>query len=612
MTKEINNILIAELLRDVAASYQILDEDRYRFQIIAYQRAADGIEKLSSEVKDYYDENKLHEIPGVGKSIAAHLKELFETGKSTHFEDMLGKLPKAVFVLMKVPGIGPKKAFRLSNEFKLSAESPLKELLDLAQKDKIAQLDGFGEESQKDIIEGIQEYLVKPPERALLIDANDIANELTEWLSVVPGVIAVNTLGSLRRRASTVGDIDISVSSLNAEPVFDKLVQFPRIHRVIERGEHSCSILLPGSVQIDVMVQPPVAYGSLLQHFTGSKHHNVALREYALKKNLSLSEYGIKSTNAEFNKKHKDNYNERLNLYQFSDEVKFYNALDLDFVPPELREDTGEIQSTILHNLPSLVELSDIKGDLQMHSDFDIETSHDIGQSSMREISHKAIEMGYEYIAFTEHNPSQKGHTPNQMVDLLEKKREAVAKLNFELVKTVKSQSNKNTRVFKVFNSLEVDILPTGRLAVSDRALEILDFALVSIHSSFKQNKTVATRRVLEALSIPNVKIFAHPTGRLLNKREGVNLDWDLIFDYVLKNNKWIEINADPHRLDLPDVLIKEAVKRGVKMTLGTDSHHVDGLQNMKYGVWNARRGWAEKKDIINTSSLSDFEHMIR
>lgn len=612
MNSEINNISLAELLRDVAASYQILDEDRYRFQVIAYQRAADGIEKLSSEVKDYYDDNKLSEIPGVGKSISEHLKELFATGRSKHFDDMVGKLPKAVFALMKVPGIGPKKAYRLATEFSLSSTNSLKDLLEIAKKGEIATLDGFGEESQKDIIEAIQEYLVKPPERILIDEADRIANNIIEWLKSVPGIISVDTLGSSRRRASTVGDIDLSVSARDSGSVFDRLVEFAQIVRVIERGEHSCSILLPGNIQVDVMVQPREAYGSLLQHFTGSKHHNIALREYALKKGLSLSEYGIKTANKEFAHAHKDTFNKELKLYQFSNEKDFYGALGLKYIAPELREDNGEIAASLTDTLPNLVEETDIKGDLQIHSDFDIETSHDVGSSSMRDIAMKAIDLNYEYIAFTEHNPSQKGHSINQTVSLLQKKREKIAKLNFELVKTVKNLTNKkSTRVFKIFNSLEVDILPTGRLAISDRALEILDFALVSIHSSFKQPKAVATRRVLEALSYPNVKIFAHPTGRLLNKREGVNLDWDLILEFALKNNKWIEINADPHRLDLPDVLVKQAVKSGVKMTLGTDSHHIDGLSNMKYGVWVARRGWAEKGNIVNSSTLSEFERII-
>lgn len=592
-TKYPSNIELAELLRDIAAVYQIKDEAKYRFQKVAYERAADGIEKLSSEVKDYFDANNLQEIPGVGKSIADHLNELFKTGKSTHFEEMLSKYPRSLFTLMKVPGIGPKKAYRLVTELKISEKNTLQDVLDEAKRDSISKMEGFGEESQKDIVEGINEYLVKPPERVLISEATDISEKYIEYLKEIPQVVKIDTLGSLRRRASTVGDIDLSVATDDPKAVFDRFVSFPMVTRVIERGEHSSSVLLPQNIQVDLMIQPKDQYGSLLQHFTGSKHHNVALREYSLKKNMSLSEYGIKDTKTG-------------KVSKFSDEKDFYAHLGLSYIPPEIREGRGEIEAAEKKQIPKLIELSDVKGDLQIHSDFDIETSHDVGDSSMESICKKAIGLGYEYIAFTEHNPSQKGHTESGVIELLKKKSEKIKRLNSSFVKSVKDK-----RVFKVFNSLEVDILPSGNLAITDKALEELDFALVSLHSSFKQSKEESTKRVLSALAHPKVKIFAHPTGRLLNKREGVNLDWDKIFDFVLKNNKWIEINADPHRLDLPDVLVKDAVNLGVKLTLGTDSHHEEGLLNMKYGVFVARRGWASKKDIMNTRSLSEFESVL-
>ena len=249
--------------------------------------------------------------------------------------------------------------------------------------------------------------------------------------------------------------------------------------------------------------------------------------------------------------------------------------------------------------LPNLVELKDIKGDLQMHSDYDIETSHDVGASSMEELIKKAEELNYEYIAMTEHNPSQRGHAQAQVLEILKRKRNKVDQLNSS-VKSV-----------KVFNSLEIDMLPDGRLPVDDKGLETLDFALVSIHSSFKKSRDEMTKRVLAGLAHPKVKIFAHPTARLLEKREGVELDWGKIFDFCLKNGKWIEINADPHRLDLPDFLIRDAVKLGVKLTLGTDSHHKDGMDNMRSGVAMARRGWAKRKDIINTKNLQEFTKVL-
>ena len=342
------------------------------------------------------------------------------------------------------------------------------------------------------------------------------------------------------------------------------------------------------------MAQPPESYGSLLQHFTGSKHHNIALREYALKNGLSLSEYGIRKSQTPGSK-----------IQKFKTEKEFYRYLGLEYIEPELREDTGEIEAAKGNMLPKLVELKDVKSDLQIHSSFDIETSHDLGESTMEEIVKKADELGYEYLAFTEHNPSQKGHTDKQIVEILKKKREKIDQLNYSLAK------GRNNRIQKVFNSLEIDMKSDGRLPVSEEGLDTLDFALVSIHSNFDLERGAQTKRVLSALSHPKVKIFAHPTGRKLNEREGAELNWPEIFNFCLKNEKWIEINCDPMRLDLPDTLVREAVKTGVKLTFGTDAHHKDGLNNMIFGLSVARRGWATSSDIINTRSLGEFEKLI-
>jgi len=368
---------------------------------------------------------------------------------------------------------------------------------------------------------------------------------------------------------------------------------------VLEKGERTAGIIVAGGKQVDLMVEKPEAYGALLQHFTGSKHHNIALRELALKRNLSLSDYGIyfKTKN-------------RKTLKKIETEEEFYKTLGMDWIPPELREDTGEIDMALKHNLPDLVQLSEVKADLQIHSSFDIETSHDLGESSMEEVINKANSLGYEYVAFTEHNPSKSGHNETQTVEILKRKCEKVDKINYSL--RTASARNELRRVKKVFNSLEIDILPNGKLPVSDKGMETLDFALVSIHSSFRQNRVDMTRRVLSAMSHPKVKIFAHPTGRKVGAREGIDLDWEKIFDFCLKNNKWLEINADPMRLDLPDFLVRDAVKLGVKLTFGTDSHHIDSMDNMVFGVSVARRGWATKKDIVNTLSLEDFEKVLK
>jgi DNA polymerase (family 10) len=354
------------------------------------------------------------------------------------------------------------------------------------------------------------------------------------------------------------------------------------------------------------MAEDPKAYGALLQHFTGSKQHNIALREFALKQGLSLSDYGIKLVNrAKKSNLNSQNYNSKLKLYQYPTEEDFYNELGMEWIPPEIREDTGEIKAAQNHNLPKLIEFSDVKADLQIHSDFDIETSHDLGLSTMEEIVQKANKLGYEYVAFTEHNPSHGMHNERQIIDLLKRKKDKVEQLNNTYVKSVKGS------VKYVFNSLEIDILSDGKLPVTEKGLEILDFALVSIHSSFRQNKEAMTKRVLSALSHPKVKIFAHPTGRKLGSREGIELDWHKIFEYCLANAKWLEINSDPMRLDLPDFLVRDAIKSGVRLTLGTDAHHADHMENMKYGVSVARRGWSEKKDIVNTNNLEAFRIML-
>ncbi len=562
------NLQIAELLRDVAASYQLKDQNKYKFQIIAYERAADAVEHATSELKDLWDDGKLEEVPGIGPSIAEHLSELFKTGRSKHFDDLMKDIPPEAFKLMELPGIGIKTAMKLikeGNKKEISAK-----LAEVAEKEKKVK-------------------------RHLLPYAAMVASEIMDYMLKNSKVARVDPLGSLRRQASTIGDIDLSVATNDPAGVLTYFTKYPKSQKTIEKGEISSSILIPGDIRVDLMVQPVESYGSLLQHFTGSKHHNIALREFSLKKGYSLSEKGIREIQ---NTKHE--------IRKFKTEKEFYNFLGLDYIEPELREDTGEIEAAREHKLPKLVELSDIKSDLQIHSSFDIETSHDLGQSSMEEIVKKGRELGYEYLAFTEHNPAQTGHTDKQIVELLKKKHEKIEQLNYSL------SNLGNKRVKKVFNSLEIDMKSDGSLPVPEEGLQTLDFALVSIHSNFDLDRALQTKRVLTALSYPKVKIFAHPTGRKLNEREGAELNWPEIFDFCLKNSKWIEINCDPMRLDLPDTLVREAVKLGVKLTFGTDAHHADGMNNMTFGLSVARRGWCSASDIINTLSLSEFQKLLK
>ena len=587
------NSEIAELLRAVAAAYQLAGEEKNRFRIIAYQRAADAVEHASSELKDLWDEGALAEIPGIGKSISEHLDELFRIGRSKHFQSVLRGLPPQMFDLMAIPGIGAKTAYKLVKKLAISQKSAVEDLEKLAKSGMIRTLEGFGVESEKDIVKSIEEVRGRT-KRHLLPYAQVIAEEVIDWLAVCPFVKRADPLGSLRRKASTVGDIDIAVASDNPKAVIDHFVSYSKAQRVLEKGDISAGIVLPGDIQVDLMVQPPLAYGALLQHFTGSKHHNIALREYAIKRGLSLSEYGIK-LKAKGSK-----------LKKFSTEEEFYGALGLEWIAPELREDMGEIAFALKHKLPKLVELKSIKADLQIHSSFDIETSHDLGESSFEDVILKANGLGYEYLAFTEHNPSHSKHTESQITDLIKRKKDVIDKINYSFVKS------QNGSVKKVFNSLEIDVLPNGFLPIPEKALEYLDFALISIHSSFRLAKDEMTKRVISALSHPKVKVFAHPTARKLGKREGIELNWKTIFNFCLKHNKWLEINGDPMRLDLPDFLVHEAVKAGVKLTLGTDAHHIDAMDNMEYGVSVARRGWAERKDIVNTGHLKEFEKVLK
>lgn len=560
------NLEIAELLRNVASSYQYKDPIKYKFQIIAYNRAADSIEHANSELKDLWDDRKLDEVPSIGKSIATHLDEVFRTGKSKHFDELMKDIPKDAFTLMVLPKVGLKTAM------KMIAELPKSEL-----KLKINEA----------------EKLKNTVKRHLLPYAESIANEVVAWLKDGGNIEKIDTLGSLRRKSATVGDIDIAVATTKPLEIIERFVNYPKKQKVIEKGSVTSSLLLPSDVQVDILVMNPDAYGNALQHFTGSKFHNIALREHSLKKGWSMNEHGIKNVKTG-------------KTIGIKTEKELYEFLDLKYIEPELREDMGEIEASKNNNLPDLVKLDDIKADLQIHSNFDIETSHDLGINSMEEIVKRAGELNYEYLAFTEHNPSKKGHDEKQIEDILKRKREKVDELNYS------SQNNKNKRIPFVFNSLEIDMGKDGSLPVSVKGLETLDFALVSIHSSFDLSRNDMTDRVLRALSYPNVKIFAHPTGRKINEREGVELNWEKIFEYCLKNDKWIEINCDPMRLDLPDTLVRDAVKLGVKLTMGTDTHSIDMMDNMKYGVNVARRGWAERKDIINTRNLKEFKEMLQ
>ena len=575
--KSLTNEDVAKLLKDVAAAYSIKNESKYRFQILAYQKAADSIERLTHQVKDLIAENSLDKVPGVGSSLKSHLLELFKTGRVKHFDEVLGKTPRAFFPLLDVPGFGPKKAYKIVDEFDLdNPNTVIDDVYKLAKKGKIAPIPSFGEKSQSDIIRAIEEYKIGKTKsaRMVLAFAQEIANTLLDYLKKEKAVIEAYPLGSLRRMKSTIGDVDIAVSSKEPKKVIEHFVNYPYKDRIIEKGDITASIITSGNKQIDLMVLMPEQMGSLLQHFTGSKEHNIKLREYAIKKGYSLSEKGIKLKNGK--------------LKTFRDEESFYGFLGLDWIPPEIRENQGEIEAAAGHELPKLVTLKEIRGEFHVHSSYPIEPSHDLGANDMQVMLNKAKNLGYEYLGFSEHNPSIGNHSESEIYNILVKRNKKIEQLKL---------SNKYIRII---NLLEVDILASGKLALSDRCLNLLDMAIVSIHSSFSTGKSEMTKRILKGLSHPKAKILAHPTGRMINSRSGYEANWNEIFTFVKKTSKALEINAWPTRLDLPDNLVRIAKNMGVKFAINTDSHEVSQMDNMKFGVSVARRGWCEKKDIIN------------
>ncbi|MEK7186586.1 MAG: PHP domain-containing protein [Patescibacteria group bacterium] len=576
-----NNEEIAKLLRNVAAALSIKDERKYYFQITAYQKAADYIENTPGKLQDYYKENRLQDVSGIGVSIKGHLEELFKTGKAKQFDWALEGIPGQVFTLMDIPTFGPKKSYRLVTEFNLSgSRNILSDLNKIARKGLIAPLKGFGIKSENDIIRAIKEFKEGKGKttRMTLPFASEIADGIITYLYKNPHVGNACVLGSLRRRLPTVGDIDIAVASDKPKEVIDHFVSYPYKERIIEKGKETSSMLVSGGKQVDLMVQPAKNFGALLQHFTGSKNHNIALREYALRKEMSLSEHGIKFLNK------KVSTNKDLDT-----EEKFYKILGLAWIPPELRENSGEIELSANNKLPKLISVEDIKGDFHLHSNFSIEPSHDLGKNTIGEMSEKARKLGYSHIGMSEHNPSMSRHTSSEIYELVKKRNEKIGQI---------LSSNKSVRILKL---LEIDILPSGMLAVDNKTLDILDFALVSVHSSFSMNATDMTQRIIDGLSHPKAKVLSHPTGRLLNQRPGYEVEWDRLLEYCQKNNKALEINAWPTRLDIYDTIIRQAVNNSIKMIINTDSHAVEQMDNMKYGVDMARRGWAQKDDILNT-----------
>ena len=587
-----SNQEIAHLLRSVAAVYMLQNANRFR--IIAYERAADAVEQLNREIIDIWESDQLSTVSGIGPSIAQHLDEFFRIGDKSYLIKTKNKIPSTVFTLMRIPGLGPKKAYKLVKELKLSDEnSAIDDLLLKAERHQIAKLDTFGEKSEKDIIEaiGLYEKGNYAEKRMPLPSAYQLAVEIKKYLLKNNFVRQVDALGSLARMVSTIGDVDLGTiaDKKNFKKVIDYFVAYPNTVNVDNKGGEKASIVVGNGRRVDIRLSEPDNYGSMLQYFTGSKAHNIKLREYALKKGYSLSEHGIKKTQSSNVK----SQNHKLNLKTFKTEEELYEFLGLQYIPPEIREGTNEIDLARQNKIPKLIELADIKGEFHVHSSYNLQPSHDLGVNTYAEVLQKAQRLKYEFIAFSDHNPKMSGFNSSDIVSIMEKRRIFIAKI-----------LAKHSQSCKYFVSCEVDILPDGRLAIPEKALDYVDLIIVSVHSSFRLARDIMTKRILRALTYPKVKILGHPTGRLLQRRSEIDVDWPAVFKECAKRDIALEINAYPDRLDLPDTLVREAKSYGCRFVIDSDAHEISQMDLIFYGVSVARRGWLEKTDVINSYNI--------
>lgn len=535
------------------------------FKIRAYYKAAQNMESLTEDIEKVVQEDRLNELPGIGVKLALKIKEYVTTGKLRAYEKLKKKVPSGLIKILSVPGVGPKTAKLLYEELKIDSIEKLKKA---AREHKISQLPHLKEKTEENILKGI-ELIKRGMERMSLGVALPLANEIVGALKKLPEVKEINPAGSLRRKKETIGDIDILITSTRPAKVMDVFTDLPCVSQVIAHGETKSSILTKEGIHVDVRVLNPRNYGAALQYFTGSKEHNIALRTLALKKGLKISEYGI------FNKKS----GKRL---AGEKEKDIYKILGLSYIEPELRENRGEIEAAKANRLPKLIEESDIRGDLHIHSNWSD------GSASIEKIVEAAKKRGWEYVAICDHSKSLKIAGGLSDKELKEQIRE-IQKLN------------KRLKGFRVLAGIEVDILKDGTLDYSDELLKQLDFVVAAIHSGFKQSREQITERIVKACENRWVDVIAHPTGRLLGERAPYEVDLDKVIKVAKQTGTFLEINAYPKRLDLNDIHSRKAKEGGVKISIGTDAHTLDQLDYMTIALTAARRGWLEKKDVLNT-----------
>lgn len=568
------NFEIAQIFHNIAKILEIKGENPFRIR--AYEKAAQNLEGLPEDIEILAEKNELENIPGIGKDLALKIKEILKTGQLKFYEELLKETPPGLLDIISVPSVGPKTAKLLYEKLKITS---LEDLEKMARAGKIANLPGFKVKSEENILRGI-ELIKKGRERLLLDRALTTASEIIAGLKAKAPINKISPAGSLRRMKESIGDIDILVTSPDPAKVMKVFTSLPQVNRVVSEGTTKSSILTLDGVQVDLLVVEQKNYGAALVYFTGSKNHNIAIRERALKLGYTINEYGI------FNLK-----NQKKVAGETEEEI--YKTLGLLYIPPEIREDTGEIEAALGNKLPKLVEMADIKGIFHVHSEWSD------GTEPIVEIAQAAQKRGYRYLAICDHSKSVKiagGLTEKELI---------------EQIKEIR-QLNKKMKNFQIFCGTEVDIKTDGKLDFSDDILKELDIVTAAIHSGFKEDETTITNRIIAAMENKYVNIIVHPTGRLMGTREPYAVNMEKVLKIAKETNTALEINSLPQRLDLNDIYARRAKEMGVKIALGVDAHNINQLDTINLGVAVARRGWLEKKNILNSLSVKELLQKIK
>jgi DNA polymerase (family 10) len=568
------NFEVAKILRNISV---LLDMDDVPFKPRAYEKAVRSIEALEEEVEEMYRKGgvkALTEIPGVGESIAEKIEELIKTGKLEYYEDLHKKVPVDLDSLWGTEGMGPKTIKVLYQKLGIKNIDDLEKA---AQAHKISKLPHFKQKTEENILQSI-EFAKKSRGRFILGFVLPLIREIENKLQALPEVKKALAAGSVRRMKETIGDVDFLVVSDNPQRVTDFFVSMPEVLQIVERGSTKSAVKLKTGMNADIRIVPEQSFGAALQYFTGNKDHNIALRKIATSKDWKLSEYGI------FEK-------EKQIAGQTEEEV--YEKLGLAWIPPELRENLGEIEAAKKKQLPELIGYRDLKGDLQVH------TNWTDGSNSIKEMSEQAEKNGLEYIVVSDHSKTLAMTGGLDEKDLLKQRKEI-------------DQVNKQLSRITVLQGVELNILKDGSVDISDASLKDLDVTSAAVHSYFDMSKEDMTKRVLKVIENPNIDILLHPTTRELQKREPIQLDMAKLFEAAKETGTILDIDSYPDRLDLKDEYIRKAVQVGAKLGISSDSHSTSHLHYLELGLAQARRGWATAKDIINTQKLKDFQKTLK